>query len=175
MNGRRVLRYLAVGAALLVMLTGGAVLVSAAIDEPSETISVSTALDARERDVWRLLTDLEAYPRWNPMFVRAEGTLAEGATLDLRVRLPDGDVESREVSVVDVKPIHKLRWQDRMLVPGVRDRELTIRVRSFRRGETVVSVAERFEGLLAPFADVDDERIDLERMLAALKRQAEAS
>jgi uncharacterized protein YndB with AHSA1/START domain len=172
---RRIVRLSAIVLVAVVALVAGAVLVSAAVDEPSRTVRVSTTVAAREREVWRLLTDLDAYPRWNPTFVSADGTLNEGATLELRVRSPDGEVESREVSVLDVKPIHKLRWQERLLLPGVRDREVTIRVRSSRRGETVVTAAERVEGVLAPFADVDEERIDLKRMLAALRLQAEAS
>jgi hypothetical protein len=77
--------------------------------------------------------------------------------------------------VVDVKPIHKLRWHERLWLPGVRDHELTFRVRSFRRGQTVVRVDSRFEGLLAPLADVDKERVALERLLAALELRAEAA
>ena len=161
--------------ACCVVVIAGAVFVSALSDEPSQSIRVATTANAREQEVWRLLTDLAGYRSWNPTIVSADGTLEEGATLDLRFKNGNGDLESREVTVVDVNPIHKLRWQDRLAVPGVRDRETTIRVRSFRQGQTVVSVDERFEGLLAPFADVAEERIELERMLAALKLQAEGT
>ena len=174
MSGGRIFRRLAIVAGLLVIVVAGAVLASAALDEPSQTVRASTTVRARERAVWRLLTNLEAYASWNPTIVKADGTLEEGATLDLRFKNGNGDLENREVSVVDVNPIHKLRWQDRLLLPGVRDREFTIRVRSFRQGETRVIVAERYEGLLAPFADRGDEEIGLERMLAALRTRAES-
>jgi hypothetical protein len=170
----RIFRRLAIVTGLLVIVVAAAVLVSAALDEPSQTARASTTVRARERDVWRLLTDLKAYASWNPTIVKADGTLEEGATLDLRVKNGNGDLESREVSVIDVNPIHKLRWQDRLLLPGVRDRELTIRVRSFRLGETSVTAAERYEGLLAPLADKDDAEKGLNRMLAALRKRAEA-
>jgi hypothetical protein len=174
MSRRPIVVSLAVVASLVVLAMFG-VLVSAVSDEPSQTIRASTTVTARELDVWSLLTDLNAYASWNPTIVKADGTLKEGNTLKLRLKSRDGDIESREVSVLDVRPIHKLRWQDRLLLPGVRDREMTIRVRSFRRGETVVTAAERYEGLLAPFADTGEEKIGLDRMLAALKLRAEGS
>ena len=133
MSRRRIVLALAI-AACCVVVVAGAVFVSALSDEPSQTIRVATTANAREREVWRLLTDLEGYTSWNPTIVRADGTLEEGATLDLRFKNGNGDLESREVTVVDVNPIHKLRWQDRLALPGVRDRETTIRVRSFRPG-----------------------------------------
>ncbi len=173
MSRRRIVRGLAIATSLVAIVLAGAILVSAAVDEPSQTARASTSVRARERDVWRLLTDLKAYASWNPTIVKADGTLEEGATLELRFKNGDGNLENREVSVVDVNPIHKLRWQDRLLLPGVRDRELTIRVRSFRLGETSVTATERYEGLLAPFADKDDAEIGLDRMLAALRKRAE--
>jgi hypothetical protein len=171
---KRTLRRLAITTGLVVIVLAGAVLVSAAVDEPSQTVRASSTVRARERDVWRLLTNLEAYANWNPTIVKADGVLEEGATLELRFRHGGGDLENREVSVVDVNPIHKLRWQDRLLLAGVRDREFTIRVRSFRQGETRVTAAERYEGLLAPFADTDEAKAGLERMLTALRMRAES-
>ncbi len=173
MSRRRILRPLAILTGLGVIIAG-ALLVSAAVDEPSKIVRASATVHAPKRDVWRALADLEAYADWNPTIVSAEGRLEEGATLDLRVRAGDGDPESREVSVLVVKPRDKLRWQDRLLVPGVRDRELTIRLRWLGADETRVIVAERYEGLLAPLADTDDEEVGLERMLAALRARAES-
>jgi hypothetical protein len=170
---RRIVRGLAIATSVVAIVLAGAILVSAAVDEPSQTARASTSVKARERDVWRLLADLKAYASWNPTIVKADGTLEEGATLELRFKNGDGNLENREVSVVDVNPIHKLRWQDRLLLPGVRDRELTIRVRSFRLGVTSVTATERYEGLLAPFADKDDAELGLNRMLAALRKRAE--
>jgi hypothetical protein len=170
----RIFRRLAIVTGLLVIVVAGAVLASAALDEPSQTVRASSTVRARERDVWRLLTNLEAYATWNPTIVKAAGMLEEGATLELRFKHGGGHLENREVSVVDVNPIHKLRWQDRLLLPGVRDREFTIRVRSFRQGETLVTAAERYEGLLAPFANTDEAKTGLERMLTALRTRAES-
>ena len=154
MTARR-LRWPAILIGGAVVLVPAAVFVSAAVDEPSKVLRVTATVDAPERLVWRTVTDLEAYEDWNPTIVSAEGRLEEGATLDLQFRGGSAHTERREVEVLAVNPRHKLRWQDRMLLPGVRDRELTIRLRWLRAGRTLVRVDERYEGLLAPFSDTD--------------------
>jgi len=37
--------------------------------------------------VWEVLTDLDAYPEWNPFVVSASSTLEVGAAMDMRVRV----------------------------------------------------------------------------------------
>jgi hypothetical protein len=165
-------RLLAVAIGLGVVLAG-ALLVSAIADEPSKIVRASTRISAPQRDVWQAVADVEAYAVWNPTIVSVEGRLEKGSTLAIRVRDGDGNLESREVRVLDVNGPRKFRWQDRLLLPGVRDRELTIRVRWLDPGHSLVIAAERYEGLLAPLADTDDEEVGLQRLVEALRVRAE--
>jgi uncharacterized protein YndB with AHSA1/START domain len=43
-------------------------------------------IDANPERVWQVLTDLSAYPDWNPFIVRAEGRIDVGSRLTLRMR-----------------------------------------------------------------------------------------
>ena len=157
----------------LVMVLAAALLVSAATDEPSKIVHASTTVNARQRNVWHTLADFDAYADWNPTIVSIRGRLEKGSTLALRVRDGDGHLETREVRVLDLKAPRKLRWQDRLLLPGVRDRELTIHVQRLSSRHIVVTADERYEGLLAQLADTDDEELGLQRMLDALRTRAE--
>ncbi|MEO0418989.1 MAG: SRPBCC domain-containing protein [Pseudomonadota bacterium] len=38
-------------------------------------------IDAAPEDVWAVLIDTEAYPEWNPVFVKVDGALSEGASV----------------------------------------------------------------------------------------------
>ena len=41
-----------------------------------KTVSATIQIDARPAQVWAALTDLAAYPRWNPLFPEASGQIA---------------------------------------------------------------------------------------------------
>ncbi len=69
----------------------------------------------------------------------------------------------------------KLRWEDRFVLPGLRDEEVTIRVLKLTPTSVRLFETVRMEGLLAPFADLDPTQQGLEQMAEALERRAEAT
>ena len=54
------------------------------------TISVTTDISAPRATVWAVLTDLAAYPAWNPFILTAEGELGVGSRLAVRIQPPGG-------------------------------------------------------------------------------------
>ncbi len=44
-----------------------------------KTVSAATRIDAPPARVWAGLTDLAAYPQWNPLFPEASGQIAVGS------------------------------------------------------------------------------------------------
>ncbi|KAK3810829.1 MAG: hypothetical protein J3Q66DRAFT_350311 [Benniella sp.] len=48
----------------------------------------SITIPAPPHEVWKVLTDLESYQEWNPMFVKASGTVTVGESLHITTRLP---------------------------------------------------------------------------------------
>ncbi|GJJ72422.1 hypothetical protein EMPS_04779 [Entomortierella parvispora] len=48
----------------------------------------SITIEASPQIVWQVLTDLNSYPEWNPLFVQATGTIAVGESLQVKMRLP---------------------------------------------------------------------------------------
>ncbi|KAF8935449.1 hypothetical protein BGZ47_009929 [Haplosporangium gracile] len=48
----------------------------------------SITIQAAPSDVWSVLTDLDSYHDWNPMFISAKGKLAVGESLSIKMRLP---------------------------------------------------------------------------------------
>ena len=154
------------GLAVLALLALGA---SAALDRPARVVTVSTTVDGPKRDVWAALTDFGSYAEWNPVFTEAAGEAREGAALDLVVALPGHDPESLDAEVLIVRAGRKLRWQDRLVLPGRAG--LGVRVRPGAARRTAGSASTRcmhIEGLLAPFADTAAAREALELQGAAL-------
>lgn len=153
-------------AALLVAL--GA---SALLDRPAQIASLSATVEAPKPEVWAVLTDFAAYDEWNPVLREASGEAREGSTLELEAALPGHDPESLDAEVLIARPDKKLRWQDRLVVPGLRDWEYEFVLEPLEPGRVLIVQQLRVEGLLAPFADEDAAREALVLMADALRER----
>ncbi len=161
-------------AAATAVVVGGAVLLSAALDAPSRTVSTTTLVDAPREVVWRIVTDFEAYPEWNP-YLRVTGErLRVGAALNVQLSTGGDETEVLHATVYVLNPPRKLRWQSRLLAPGLMDVEYEVIVAPSGRNAARVVQRARDEGLLLPLMDrgLDQER--LEAMAQALERRAES-
>lgn len=167
---RRVL--LLAGAA--VALVAAAVGASAVADQPHRYYRSAVVVDASRASIWSLLTELDRYEEWNPYITRASGRARVGATLELTLEPSGETTETHEATVLIVRIQRKLEWETRLVgpLPGVLDHEQIFRVLPLDGNRWRVVSEARFEGLLAPFADVDGERAGLARMLEALAREA---
>jgi hypothetical protein len=100
--------------------------------------------------VWEVLTDLDAYSRWNPFIVEAAGQAATGRRLRLRMRLPGRRPMSFRPEVLEAEPGRRLRWLGRVLVPGLFDGEHSFTIRPLGPDRVRLVQHEEFRGLLAP-------------------------
>lgn len=162
-------------AVLLAALLGAAVLLvsaSAAVDWPARTVTTTTLVEAPREDVWRILLDLDDYPDWNP-YMRVTGTPTLGGSLAVRLD-PAGNVRDLDATVTVLKPPRKLRWQSRVLVPGVLDVEYEVIVAPVTSQLTEVVQRAREEGVAVPVTSAGPSTRGLEQMAAALARRAES-
>jgi hypothetical protein len=148
---------------------------SAVLDRPAKVVTVSATVSGPKVEVWATLTDFDAYGSWNPVFTHAEGEAREGTVIELDVVLPGDEPETLEAKVLIARPERKLRWQDRLLAPGIRDWEYEFVLEPLDDGRVLVVQQLRIEGLLAPFADVAAAREGLELAAEALRRRLAAA
>lgn len=163
-----------VGAVAALAVAAVAVAASAALDTPSKRFETSMRIDAPREDVWSIVIDFESYPRWNPYMRSVTGRAALGETLDVRLAPPGGDEDEVSGKVFVYKPPRKLRWQSRLLAPGLRDVEYEVIVAPAGPNRADVVQRIRYEGLLTPFVDGAATQSGLENMARALERRAEA-
>jgi hypothetical protein len=115
------------------------------------SIELRTSIDiaAPPERVWQVLTELAAYPEWNPFIVRAEGSVAVGERLSLRMQPVGARRVTVRPTVVEATPGRRLRWLGRFGFPGVFDAEHSFTI-SGRTGDGVQLVQEeQFRGVLA--------------------------
>ena len=102
-------------------------------------------IDAPAERVWAVLTDVEAWPDWNPDVRSAalDGAFGEGATF--RWKAGPGTITSR---IEHVDRPHVLAWSGRTL--GIR--ALHVWRLEARDGKTLARTEESYEGLVARLA-----------------------
>jgi hypothetical protein len=107
-------------------------------------------IQASPERVWEVLTDFDAYARWNPFMIHAAGRAAVGTRLEVRMRPPGRRPTTFRPRVLEAEPGRRLRWLGRVLVPGLFDGEHSFTIRPTGRDRVTLSQHERFRGILAP-------------------------
>jgi hypothetical protein len=134
---------------------------------------IHNTIQASPEKIWALLTDADAFPRWNSTVTRIEGRIAEGETL--KVKVPYAAERTFKLKVSGVDPGRKMVWSDGMapMFRGVRTFELTLN----SDGSTNFSMSEAFSGLMLPLikGSLPDFGPLFETYAEDLKRAAEAS
>jgi hypothetical protein len=101
-------------------------------------------------EVWEVLTDLAAYPAWNPFLREIEGELRPGARLRVRFQPVGERGITMRPTVRAIEPGRELRWLGHLLVPGIFDGEHRFRIEGAGPGRVRFVQSERFGGVLLP-------------------------
>lgn len=133
-------------------------------------------IDATPETVWAILTDLAAYPDWNPFITSSEGDVVEGGKLVNRLEPPGGRAMTFEPTITEVDQRRVFEWLGRLGVPGVFDGRHRFELVPTGDGTRLVHT-EHFRGVLVPLMkrSLDTRTVaGFEAMNAALKDRAEA-
>lgn len=126
--------------------------------------------------VWELVSDLQGWRQWNPLYRQVTGTLEVGETLTMTLTIPGMNSYTMRPQVVAVMANELVHYQGTAmggLVRGTR----RIEIRETGAESCIVSNREIMGGLLGPLvarAAGTRVRMGLELMGEALKRVAEA-
>src|SRR5690242_13044240 len=108
------------------------------------------SIGASPAAVWATLTDLAAYPAWNPFIRSASGAPKPGSRLTIRIQ-PSGARETTfRASVLAVVPTQFLSWLGHLDIPGLFDGEHHFISEPTGAGRVRFTQREVFRGLLAP-------------------------
>jgi len=111
-------------------------------------------IDATPERVWEVLTDLPAYPEWNPIVRRAEGTFAVGGSPSLTFApLSTALRVTVRPTVLEATAGRRLRFRVRFArlgVPGLFDAEHVLTLERQEGGGVRLWEQARFRGLLTP-------------------------
>jgi hypothetical protein len=111
-------------------------------------VCVATEIAAPAGEVWRVLTDLSAYRRWNPFIRRARGSLAVGGTVRLRVRTSRRIPLAFHAVIADNVEQRLLRWRGSFLRSWLGAGEHEFVLEPLGPERTRLTQRERFTGIL---------------------------
>jgi hypothetical protein len=100
---------------------------------------------------WEVLSGLEGWKDWNPLYTEASGRLGIGEILTLTLKLPDGKPETIRPTVVDWVPEMQLIWRLK-LSGGLLRTTRFFEIEALDDGRAcIIYHGEMFEGLASNF------------------------
>jgi hypothetical protein len=117
----------------------------------ARTIHTEIDIESSKEAVWNVLSDFEAYPDWNPFIRSIRGEPRGGSKLEVRLQPPGQSAVTFRPTVLAAVPGRELRWQGRLLVPGIFDGEHRLLIRERGQTEATFVQEELFAGVLVPF------------------------
>jgi hypothetical protein len=141
-----------------------------------KTIRAVTDITASPEAVWNTLTELSAYPEWNPFITEISGNLQAGEQLAVRIEPPGARPMRFSPTVLVSEPNMELRWLGRFLLPHIVDGEHSFVLEPLADGRTRLTQQEHFRGLLVPLigSTIRKTQTGFDAMNQALKRRLEA-
>lgn len=142
----------------------------------SHSIHTEIEIDASAERVWKVLSDFNAYPEWNPFIKSVIGQPVQGTRLKIIIQPGEAKPMRFSPRVIVAEPERELRWLGRLLVPGVFDGEHCFIIEKLSDNKVRFEQSERFNGLLVgPMRSTlnRDTTRGFEEMNQALKVRAE--
>src|SRR3990172_6803470 len=92
-------------------------------DRAMREIITEIAILASAESVWRILTDFDDYPQWNPFIRRIQGEATPGSRPEVSLQPAGGQEMTFRPTVLTAEPSRELRWLGHLLIFGLFDGE----------------------------------------------------
>lgn len=113
-------------------------------------IHTEIRIQASAEEVWSVLCcDAQRMADFNPQILRIRGSLREGATLKLRIRLALGLVGGGKANVIRLDPPRLLQWRGGLPIRGLFFGDHTFEILDEEGGVRLIQ-KEDYTGILAP-------------------------
>ena len=134
-------------------------------------------IKAPPETVWKVMTDFDSFPHWNPMITRARGEAVEGTILEVQLTLPNGKPRTFRPRLLVAEPNKELRWIGKFLHSLLFSGEHYFILEPTEGRGTRFLHGERFSGLLVPLLSgvIKKSVQGFEQMNVALKERVEGS
>lgn len=142
----------------------------------AKTIQTEIRINATPEKVWAVLTDFNAFAKWNPFIKSLTGDVKTGNTIKVRLEPPGAKGMTFKPKVLAFEKNSRFHWQGHLFFPGLFDGRHRFELTANGDGTTTFIHAEDFKGILVPLLrkmlDINT-RNGFLAMNTALKERAE--
>jgi hypothetical protein len=127
--------------------------------------------------VWRVLTDFDAYPTWNPHLVKVLGKARIGGRITIHTRPPTGRTVVMRPVIINLTQPHELRWRATFVSRRLFSGEHGFQLEATAPDRVRFVQDETFSGVLVPVYSrlrLAATRRGFEKMNEALRERAES-
>lgn len=139
----------------------------------SKKIETEIIINASPEKIWKILTDFENYPVWNPFITDIKGNVEEGNQIQVKIEPQEGKGMVFKPVIISRKESKELSWLGKLLFKGIFDGEHKFELVDNKNGTTRFVQSEQFSGFLISFFNLDNTAIGFNKMNQKLKELAE--
>lgn len=142
------------------------------------TLHTEIRIQADSEAIWRVLTDFDGYPEWNPFIKSLTGEMVPGNTIRVLLQPQTGSAMRFSPKVLWVEPNRGFGWLGKLGLKGIFDGEHHFEIQPHPNGGCILQQFEHFDGILVPIFKknlLTHTKADFERLNQAIKQRAEAA
>lgn len=116
----------------------------------SLNLETNIEIQASPEEIWKVLTDFQHFPSWNPFITEINGKASRDEILSIQIHPPGGKPMRFQPKLVAVIPNREMRWKGKLLINGLFDGEHYFLIEPIDTKRSLFIHGERFKGLLVP-------------------------
>lgn len=128
--------------------------------------------------VWKILSDFQSYPKWNPFILSFDGVPEAGRQFKVTIQPSGKKPMTFKPVCLALIPEKEFRWLGHLGIKGIFDGEHIFELKKLDQNRTLLIQRENFSGLLVPLLWRQlntSTRSGFEQMNQELKIRAESS
>jgi hypothetical protein len=148
----------------------------------SKRIYTEVQINASDKQVWGIISNLESYNKWNPFIKDAHGVLKVGEQLHMKLHNGSLNLDPFDPTLLRVKQGIEINWIGRVAnIPRLFDGNHHLIIQPLSNGSVKFIQYEDFKGIIVSLTNIfqkglfDDTREGFIKMNNALKARAEGA
>jgi len=116
----------------------------------AKEINTEILIHATPEKIWKVLTDFDQYPNWNPFIKSIKGQVQVGNKIAVRLEPPGAMGMTIKPKVISLAPNKDFSWRGKLLFRGLFNGEHKFELIDHGNGTTTFKHSEKFNGILIP-------------------------